>query len=99
MCGMPAGASAVTAAAAATTTWRKTLCFLERCKHVNFCENSDVHGEEEFLFAPYSVFTVLFVTVPSSPSDDDPVIVRLLAAVLAVDNIKEAEDLPLAPWY
>jgi ubiquitin len=67
-----------------------------RCKHVNFCENSDVPGEEEFLFAPYSVFTVLSITVPSSPSDDDPVIVRLLAAV---DNIKEAEDLPLAPWY
>ena len=67
-----------------------------RCKHVNFCENSDVPGEEEFLFAPYSVFTVLSITVPSSPSDDDPIIVKLLAAV---DNIKEAEDLPLAPWY
>ncbi len=30
-----------------------------RCEHVNFCENSDVPGEEEFLFAPYSVFTVI----------------------------------------
>ncbi len=24
-----------------------------RCKHVNFCENSDVPGDEEFLFAPF----------------------------------------------
>jgi hypothetical protein len=72
-----------------------------RCKHVNFCENSDVDfwrqaGEEEFLFAPYIVFTVLSVTMPPMPNDDNPVIVRLQAAV---DNLKEPEDLPLAPWY
>ena len=48
------------------------------------------------LFAPYSVFTVLEVHVPANPSDDDPVIVRLLAAV---DNLKEEEGLDLAPWY
>jgi hypothetical protein len=67
-----------------------------RCKHVNFCKNSDVPGEEEFLFAPYSVFTVISLTAPPAPTDDDPVIVRLQAAV---DNLKEPEDLPLAPWY
>jgi hypothetical protein len=67
-----------------------------RCKHVNFCENSDVPGEEEFLFAPYSVFTVISLTLPPAPTDDDPVVVRLQAAV---DNLKEPEDLPLAPWY
>ena len=44
-----------------------------RCKHVNFCENSDVPGEEEFLFAPYSVFTVISLTAPPAPTDDDPV--------------------------
>ncbi len=67
-----------------------------RCKHANFCENSDVPGEEEFLFAPYSVFTVISLTVPPAPTDDDPVVVRLQAAV---DNLKESEELPMAPWY
>jgi hypothetical protein len=66
-----------------------------RCKHVNFVETNTL-GEEEFLFAPYSVFSVLEVRVPASPSDDDPVVVRLLAAV---DNLKEDEGLDLAPWY
>ncbi len=73
---------------------RDTLQY--RCKHVNYCENSDVAGEEEFLFAPYSVFTVLSITVPPVITDDAPVVVRLQAAV---DNLKEQEDLQLAPWY
>ena len=67
-----------------------------RCKRVNFCENSDVPGEEEFLFAPYSVFTVISLTAPPVPPDHDPVVVRVQAAV---DNLKEPEDLPMAPWY
>ncbi len=67
-----------------------------RCKHANFCENNDVSGEEKFLFPPYSVFTVLSVTMPPMPNDDNPVIVRLQAAV---DHLKEPEDLPLAPWH
>ena len=66
-----------------------------KCKQVNFVDTNTL-GEEEFLFAPYSVFTVLEVHVPANPSDDDPVIVRLLAAV---DNLKEEEGLDLAPWY
>ena len=40
------------------------------------------------MLAPYSAFTVLEVRVPTHPSDDDPVVVRVLAAV---DNLKEAE--------
>ncbi len=44
-----------------------------RCKHANFCENNDVPGEEKFLFPPYSVFTVLSVTMPPMPNDDNPV--------------------------
>ena len=48
------------------------------------------------LFAPCSVFTVLELHVPANPSDDDPVVVRLMAAV---DNVKEEEGLDLAPWY
>ena len=66
-----------------------------KCKQVNFVDTNTL-GEEEFLFAPYSVFTVLEVHVPASPSDEDPVVVRLMAAV---DNLKEVEGLELAPWY
>ena len=66
-----------------------------KCKQVNFVDTNTL-GEEEFLFAPYSVFTVLDVHVPASPSDEDPVVVRLMAAV---DNLKEVEGLELAPWY
>ena len=66
-----------------------------KCKQVNFVHTNTL-GEEEFLFAPYSVFTVLEVHVPADASDIDPVLVRLMAAV---DNMKESEGLELAPWY
>ncbi len=62
-----------------------------KCKQVNLVDTNTL-GEEEFLFAPYSTFTVVEVRV----TDADPVVVRLLAAV---DNLHEAEDLDLAPWY
>ena len=70
-----------------------------RCKHVNFVENSNVSGEREFLYAPYSVFTVESAYFPSDGEvldENNPAIVELLAAS---DNSKEPEDLPLAPWY
>jgi hypothetical protein len=57
-----------------------------RCKH----GNSDVPGEEEFLFAPHSVFTVISLIVPQTPTDGHHVVLRLKAAV---DNLKESEDL------
>ena len=66
-----------------------------RCKHVNYVKKSNVAGEQEFLFAPYSVFTVQKAYCPLTPSDDDPIRIELLAAT---DNLKEPEDLPLAPW-
>ncbi len=31
---------------------------VHRCKHVSYVENTNVKGEEEYLFAPYSPFTV-----------------------------------------
>ena len=69
-----------------------------RCRHVNFLQNTQlpVEVEEEFLFTPYSVFTVLSLHVPDRPSVQDPVVVQVQAAM---DNTEEAEDLPLAPWY
>ena len=38
---------------------RGETSFEYRCKHVNYIANSHVPREQEFLFIPYSVFTVL----------------------------------------
>ena len=62
--------------------------------HVNLVKKSNVPGEEEYLFAPYSAFTVLSTTWNSGTAAD-PHIIELEAAV---DNQAEPEDLPLAPW-
>ena len=68
-----------------------------RCKHVNLVEKTNVQGEQEFLFAPYSVFTVSSVAVPASgkPNASNPIVIELQAAI---DNREEPEDLPLSPW-
>ena len=71
----------------------------KRCKHVNFVSNSHIADDDgnpreaEFLFAPYSVFTVKTVTWGA---DGEPHEVILKAAT---DNAAEPEDVPLAPWY
>ena len=64
---------------------------------MNLVEKSNVGGEAEFLFAPYSVFTVVSVTMPASgkPNASNPIVIELLAAV---DNREEPEDLPMSPW-
>ena len=77
----------------------------KRCKHVNFVQHSLVAGEEEYLFATYSIFTVRSVTWGV---DGAPHRIELDAAS---DNKVEAEggegrwatpvgseDLPLAKW-
>ena len=53
-------------------------------------------AESEFLFAPYSVFTVVSVEASARNSYLAPHVITLRAAV---DNRLEPEDLPLAPWY
>ena len=58
--------------------------------HVNYLQHLSALDESEFLFPPYSVFTVQEVDWSASPLR-----VTLLAAV---DNKEELEDLPLAPW-
>ena len=64
---------------------------------VNYVESSKFGDDEaEFLWAPYSVFTVENIMISSSNSYADPHIVTLHAAL---DNRMESEDLPLAPWY
>ena len=66
-----------------------------RCRHVSFLRKSHVQSEKEFLFAPYSVFTVEKVAWSPAPSHTSPHTITLRAAL---DNIEEPEDLPLAPW-
>ena len=55
---------------------------------------TNVPGEEEYLFAPYSVFSVVTARW-NAGTTAEPHEVELLAAV---DNKREPEDLPLAPW-
>ena len=69
--------------------------FEHRCKHVNFVEKTNVPGEDEFLFAPYSVFTVTNVEWSARPDERTP---HKIFVTAAVDNRYEPEDVPLAPW-
>jgi hypothetical protein len=66
-----------------------------RCKHVNLVEKSNIAGETEFLFAPFSVFTVVSTHVPPKPTASNPIVIVLQAAV---DNRDEPDELPLSPW-
>ena len=64
---------------------------------VNYVESSKFgDAEAEFLFAPYSAFTVVSVAPSAQNSYLAPHVITLTAAV---DNRLEPEDLPLAPWY
>jgi hypothetical protein len=67
-----------------------------KCRHVNLVTKRapGVPDEREYLFAPYSVFTVLNVTWREG-TDADPHLIELQAAP---DNIGPSEKLPLAPW-
>ena len=67
-----------------------------KCVHVNLVRRrvAGLGSEQEYLFAPYSVFTVKQATWRSG-SKEDPHVIELLAAP---DNKLEPEGLPLAPW-
>ena len=78
-----------------------------RCHHVNFISVHDgsldapgaspnIALEDEFLFSPYSVFTVAEEPVfRDAPTPAQPHLVVLLAAI---DNKDEPETVELAPW-
>ena len=74
--------------------WQVRIDPTRKCVHVNLVEKSNVPGEEEYLFAPYSAFTVTSVRWGAG-TGADPHIIELLAAP---DNRGAREDLPLAPW-
>ena len=65
-----------------------------KCVHVNLVEKTNVPGEEEYLFAPYSAFTVVSAKWGAGTAAE-PHIIELRAAP---DNKAAPEDLPLAPW-
>ena len=67
---------------------------VRKCAHVNLVKKTNVEGEEEYLFAPYSAFTVVSAAW-NLGTPLDPHVIELEAAV---DNKEEPEDLPLAPW-
>ena len=50
-------------------------------------------GEGEYLFAPYSVFTVKDVKWSDDPREE-----HRITIAAAIDNAHESDDLPLAPW-
>lgn len=65
-----------------------------RVQHMAFVSKTLVDGENEYLFAPYSVFTLL--SVEWSEKLQEP---HQFTIQPAVDNQQEDENLPLAPWY
>lgn len=62
---------------------------------MNLVEKTECAGEAEYLFVPYSVFTVKSVKSSSNPDYETPHEIHLEAAV---DNKHHPETLPLAPW-
>ena len=77
-----------------------------RCRHVNYVSNTHCGGEAEFLFAPYSIFTVLSVEWGENGAP------HRISVHAATDNQAEAEggdgpwatpvgseELSTAPWY
>eukprot|EP00667_Euglena_gracilis_P003638 EG_transcript_3648 len=75
--------------------WVIALDERDGCKHVNYIHTTECKEEQEYLFSPYSVFTVQTTDWKAAPHWKDPHIVYLRAAV---DNRLEPEDLPLSPW-
>ena len=63
------------------------------------CLAPQVHGEDEFLFAPYSTFTVRSVVWEANPVVNTYTVRphRIEVDVLP-DNRRAPPDLPLAPW-
>ena len=80
-------------AAGARVLWLIKIDRHRKCAHVNLVHKSNVPGEQEYLFAPYSAFTALSAKWNAGTAAD-PHVIELLAAV---DNTHAPEDLPLAP--
>ena len=53
-----------------------------------------IGGESEYLFAPYSVFTLVSFKWSSELRYPHEFVIEA-----ALDNLKEDEQMPLTPWY
>jgi hypothetical protein len=91
------GAAAPGAFVNALVRWRVRLDPdpQRRCRHVNFVMEGPP-GEHEYLFAAFSVFSV--VAVHWSPTPQDAATPHEITILAAYDNSQEDEGLPLAPW-
>ena len=65
-----------------------------RVQHLTFVSKTLIPGEGEYLFPPYSVFTLLSIKWSKDLSEPHEFTIRA-----ARDNKEESEDLPLTPWY
>ena len=76
--------------------WTIRIDPARKCRHVNLVTRRvpGLPDEQEYLFAPYSAFTVRSARWAAG-TDDDPHVIELDAAP---DNVGPSEDLPLAPW-
>ena len=83
-----------------------TTCYASRqCDHVNYVNKNDGSianslnpnsaAEDEYLFSPYATFTVTNATFEPAPTESNPHVVTLLAAV---NNQDEPDHLPSGPW-
>ena len=66
-----------------------------RVRHMTLVSKTLIMGEHEYLFAPYSVFTLVSVKW----SEHDLVNPHEFTIQAARDNKEEDECLPLTPWY
>ena len=71
--------------------------FIFRCKHVNLVTKrvAGLPDEQEYLFVPYSAFTVTGVERSPQATYRNPHIIRLEAAV---DGRDVSDTVELAPW-
>ena len=65
-----------------------------RVRHMTLVSKTLIVGEHEYLFAPYSVFTLVSVKWNTGSTKPHEFTIRA-----ALDNKEEDECLPLTPWY
>ena len=65
-----------------------------RVKHMSFVSKTLAAGEREYLFVPYSVFTLVSVKW-----NEGLIVPHQFTIRSAHDNKEEDDDLPLTPWY
>jgi hypothetical protein len=73
-----------------------TEYFKYRCKNACHIQHTLTPGEEEYLFAPYSVFTVVDVVWSANPTNS--ITPHRITIVALTDNLEASSYLPLAPW-